>query len=86
MLPLDRDRTVGAALEEFGNVSKHAAPFAAPQQETIRQTYLAECDVDVCLLSPLNTTQNCVTNYARKRDESVRGCCFFNMLFIGARK
>ncbi len=35
MLPLGRDRTVGAALEEFGNVSKPAAPFATPQQWTI---------------------------------------------------
>ncbi len=56
LLPLGRDRTVGLALEEFRSASKLALPFAAPQQETIRQTYLVGCDVDVFLLLPFNST------------------------------
>ncbi len=56
MLPLGRRRTVGLALEEFENASKPASLFATSQQETIRQTYLAGCDVDVCLLLPFNST------------------------------
>ncbi len=55
MLPLGRGRTVGLALEEFESASKPAPLFATPQQETIRQTYLAGCDADVCLLAPLNS-------------------------------
>ncbi len=86
MLPLGRDRTVGFAPEELENASKLAAPFAIPQLVTIWQTYLAECDVDVCLLSPLNTTQNCVIYYSSQGDESVFVCYFFNVLSIGARK
>ncbi len=74
MLPLDRDRTVGFALEELENASKPAAPFATPQQETIWQTYLAECGVDVCLLARLNITQNCVINYFSQGDLGVRVC------------
>ncbi len=56
LLPLGRDQTVGLALEEFQNASKPASPFAAPQQETIRQTYLEKCDVDVCVLLLFNST------------------------------
>ncbi len=31
-LPLGKDPTVGAALEDVGSASKPASPFAAPQQ------------------------------------------------------
>ncbi len=73
MLPLGRRRTVGLAPEEFESASKPASLFATPQQETIWQTYLAECDEDVCLLSPLSTTQNCVINYYSQGDVGVGG-------------
>ncbi len=68
LLPLGRGRSAGPALEQFKSASKAALPFAAPQEETIRQTYWAECDVDVCLILPFNNTENCVSNFFNQGD------------------
>ncbi len=58
MLPLGRCRTVGVDHEVLGNIPKPAAPYAAPQQETILQAiaFRADYDAGVWISSSLNIT------------------------------
>ncbi len=46
MLPLGKRRTVGVDHEVLGNIPKPAAPYAAPQQETILQPIAFRVDYD----------------------------------------
>ncbi len=86
MLLLNRGQIVGLGLEDVECVSKNAShQFAAPQQETTWQTYLAGCVVDMYLLSNLNSTQNCIMNYSNQGEVSVRVYGLFSALSIGAR-